>query len=214
MKSSDAFAGSSNLSTAESVAAAREERRRAEEVSRWATVVSAAVVSQQRLGVGTGEDGAPANWRQDVGAMTASIDGDSAERPGQFGSRVLGGVSDATGGDSSADSYLQLRVDAGDLGEVALVVERQEGGLRLTVGAASEEAFARFSMEIGAMREALGARGLAVTTLQLVRMDGLGTVPALGRPVGSSRPPSEQEAARRHGANQKSPKRPRLNLRG
>jgi len=105
-------------------------------------------------------------------------------------------------------------VDGGDLGEVALVVERKADGLQLTVGAASDEAFARFSLEINAMRGALQAQGLEVSSLKLVRMDGLGTVPALGRPVGSPRLLGAEEAARRQRGPQKDPKRPRLNLRG
>jgi flagellar hook-length control protein FliK len=87
---------------------------------------------------------------------------------------------------------LIIRVDGGDLGEVALVVDRKEGAIRVTIGAADAGAEAALGLERAGLMRALHNQGIAVDSVNVVRASKFGTVLA---PLGSKTTQRNREAS-------------------
>ncbi|HEY5956140.1 MAG TPA: hypothetical protein VIV60_06295, partial [Polyangiaceae bacterium] len=77
--------------------------------------------------------------------------------------------------DSNQESQrLQVRVRTKELGEIALIVERLETGLRVRLGAADSGAVSQLIEQSAAVREALESSGHSIDSLEIVRMDAFG----------------------------------------
>jgi len=76
-----------------------------------------------------------------------------------------------------------VRVDGGDLGEVALVVDRKAGAIRVTISAADAGAEAALGLERAGLMRALQSHGITVDSVNVVRANNFGTVLA---PIRSS----------------------------
>jgi Flagellar hook-length control protein FliK len=92
----------------------------------------------------------------------------------------------AAAGEEASDSHenrMIVRVDGGDLGEVALVVDRKAGAIRVTISAADAGAEAALGLERASLTRALESHGITVDSVNVVRANNFGTVLA---PIRSS----------------------------
>lgn len=148
-----------------------------DEFESWAAIVAgclqpAAFVPPVSLGLGTPELVAPEGWRPSVGTLTPS----DVAAFAVTGSSVMGA------GSATDDTLqrIQLRVNTKECGEVALVVERAEDGLRVLIAAVDGNAVTALHREALVMRRALESGGQSVASLKIVRMDQSGTELAKG----------------------------------
>jgi hypothetical protein len=110
---------------------------------------------------------------------------------------------------------IQVRVRTEEFGEIAVVIERVEDGLRVLLGAANPKAVLALTQDCLAVRRALESDGQNVGSLEIVRMDGLGTDLALSRSASSSRARRSQESAQTDAAlGQRKKKTKRLDVTG
>ncbi len=86
-----------------------------------------------------------------------------------------------TGSSSDTPDVLRLQLDGGDLGPLSLVVDRDQGALRVVIGVGNQQAAGALSSEAHRLEEALRSAGLNVAKVRLVAMDQVGTVLADGR---------------------------------
>jgi hypothetical protein len=110
---------------------------------------------------------------------------------------------------------IQVRVRSEEFGEIALVVERADAGLRVVLSAEDPGAIATLRAESRAVRQALEADGQCIGSLEIVRMDGLGTNLAQAKSSSSNRARRLQESAEPgETPNQRRKKSKRLDLIG
>ncbi len=161
--------------TVEAVQADRAEsdkKNTLEQAKRWALVVGAQVSHF----LPPASDMETSAWRGSGGDMT----------PTNVTSIPTGAAESASGeAAKNDDSRMILRVDAGDLGEVALLVDRRDGAMRVTIGVQGSAAEAAVEVERGALLQALQNVGIAVGSVNIVRGASFGTVLA---PPGNSKP--------------------------
>jgi hypothetical protein len=71
---------------------------------------------------------------------------------------------------------LALSVDAGELGELSLVVDRTKAGIRVTIGVSDASALQAVGPERAALERALSATGLSIDSVRVVAQNAGGTV--------------------------------------
>jgi hypothetical protein len=145
--------------------------KRKADVEKWAAMLAAgAAQAQPRL---TSLGHAPDGWRGTVAAMTPASDNghgadSAAEARGPLAHEAI-----ATGA-ASEDGKLQVRVNIGELGELALVVERLADGVKVQISAQDSHVLEMLSLEQDALAAALSDVGHSVTSLSFVKMDRFG----------------------------------------
>lgn len=166
------------------------------ELEQWASEIAAclqqaAPVRPNALGLGSSEPElqVPDGWRRGVEVLTPGVGlgGDGAT------TRAPSGSLDA----ESAPEHqrLQVRVKTAELGEVAVVVERLETGLRVLLGVSDPRAIAAIERDSRAMLQALETDGQAIQSLEIVRMNGVGTDLAPSKVASGQRPRRSNETA-------------------
>ena len=151
---------------------ADDEKLTREQAARWASFVSAQVAAARALPKPSVKE--PTNERRaDAGDLTP---GGANGLPVQ--GAATGALSGTGEGSSSDENRMVVRVDGGDLGEVALTVDRKEGAVRVTISAADAAAEAVLGMERAGLMQALQSHGITVDSVNVVRAGNLGTVPA------------------------------------
>jgi hypothetical protein len=156
------------------------------DLDKWASWIACSLVQLQTppakpLGAGA----TPEGWRGNVEALTP----DAAQPMNSVVLQATNVGASAVSGNAN-DSQLnrvQVRFDAGSLGELALIVERLTDGVRVLIGAENSDLLAAMSGERGAMEQALAGVGHTVASLSFVRMDGIGTDLAQSRLAPSNR---------------------------
>lgn len=115
----------------------------------------------------------PEAWRADVEALTPDLTQSEAS---QTAHAVLAQNVGPTSSSSSENELnrIQVRLNAGDLGELSLVVERSLDGLRVQIGAENNALLATMAKQSAAMAQSIASAGQPVTSLTFVAMDGLG----------------------------------------
>ncbi len=116
----------------------------------------------------------PEAWRADVEALTPDAPRSEASRAMQ---EILGqniGNNSAPGSENELDR-IQVRLNAGELGELSLVVERSLEGLRVQVGAEDKGVLTAIAKQSAALTQTLVSAGQTVSSLTFVPMDGVGT---------------------------------------
>jgi hypothetical protein len=78
-------------------------------------------------------------------------------------------------GDSDALNRIQMRVNTAECGEVAVVVERAEAGLRVLIAASNPLATNTLHREASEMRRTLESQGHHIVSLKIIGMDRHGT---------------------------------------
>ncbi len=115
----------------------------------------------------------PEAWRGDVDALTP----DAARSEASQAARELLGQAIGTGSSSDGENELnriQVRLNAGELGELSLVVERSLDGLRVQIGAENSEVLTAMAKQGVAMAQSLASAGQSVTSITFVPMNGVG----------------------------------------
>jgi flagellar biosynthesis chaperone FliJ len=158
------------------------------ELERWASLVAgclqnASPLQPSTLGLGALEsiEGVPAGWRSSVESLTPDF---GAVGDGQLANTV------APGGGASAsndEQRIQVRVRTEEFGEIALIVERVESGLRVLLGAENSNGVSALTRQCQAVRRVLESGGQSVGSLEIVRMNGLGTDLAESKLAASNR---------------------------
>jgi hypothetical protein len=122
---------------------------------------------------------------------------------------------DTAGVNDTQDRRLILNVDSETLGRVQLIVDREEGGLRILVGSESSSK-SKLSQGKHELSEALSARGVRVQSLRFVTQEEVGTVLAQDRVSKKVRANSKDDSPRddETSARRESRKKRKLNLVG
>jgi hypothetical protein len=107
------------------------------------------------------------DWRPGAGDMTP------AQMPATVAGTAAGAADEAPKND---ENRMIVRVDAGDLGEVALLVDRKEGAMRVTIGVQGPAAEAAVQIERAALMQSLQSAGIHVDSVNVVRASTFGTV--------------------------------------
>ena len=172
---------------------ADDEKTTLEQAERWATLLGTqlSAIAAPALPKLDGEATSPTAWHSGVGDLTPATGG-SLTSPGAANgpAGVSGEATDA------AENRLIVRVDGGDLGEVALVVDRKEGAIRVTISAADAGAQAALGLERAGLLQALKNQGITVESLNFVRSNDFGTA------LAPSRSNATQRAARNESASE------------
>jgi len=145
--------------------------KRKADVEKWAALLAAGAAQAQANLVVQGH--APEGWRGNDEAMTPTADeghlqGQAAE------ARSLQTQTPIATGFESGDNKLQVRVNIGELGELALVVERSANGVKVQISAQDSQILEMLSSERAALTSALSAAGHSITSLAFVTMDRVG----------------------------------------
>lgn len=174
------------------------ERRRRQEVEKWAHALATSVASALPAAAeGETQVGTPAHWRPSDGELTP-------------GAGTVAGAAAAPSEDADPQSPVRLSVNAGDLGEVDIVVDRSAQGVRVIIGLADPNADTALIPELSALQRALEASGIRVASVRTVAQSRVGTVLAQSKfRVAKGDPPVEDE---KHESRRRSSKR--LNLIG
>ncbi len=143
---------------------AREEEIRAtkEQVERWAQAFV------PHVGAPKAAPQPPGDWRGSDGAMTPR----TAQPAVTNNSTALGAEANSDG----SSERLVVSVQAGDLGELSLVLDRSEQGVRVVIGVQNGAAAGLLVPEREALvRHLLGA-GVTLQSVQIVNQSEVGTV--------------------------------------
>jgi hypothetical protein len=153
---------------------ADDEKTTLDQAERWATLLGAQLAATRApVGVPCANTGATNGWRAGAGDMTP---GGANPLPVQMAATDALGTSGQAG--SATENRMIVRVDGGDLGEVALCVDRKDGAIRVTIGAADAAAEATLGVERSVLMQALQSHGITVDSVNVVRGSNFGTVPA------------------------------------
>jgi len=161
---------------------ADDEKTTLKQAERWASLVGAQL-SAHALNVSKppaeSEAGA---WHSGAGDLTPT----TAGRLTESGAATSPSATAAEAGDAGGNRMI-VRVDGGDLGEVALLVDRNAGAIRVTISAADAGAEAALGLERAALTRALQSHGIAVDSVNVVRANNFGTLLAPPRSSASQR---------------------------
>lgn len=140
------------------------ERRRQQETEKWAHTLAASVASALPAAAeGAAETGTPVHWRPSDGELTP-------------GAGPVAGAAGAPADDANSESPVRLSVNAGDLGDVDIVVDRSAQGVRVIIGLADPNADTAMIPELSALQRALEASGIRVASVHAVAQSRVGTV--------------------------------------
>ncbi len=172
--------------------------------TRWAQALANTLGAPAGVAApGVGELTAPT--RQTTGAGT-----DAEPVPGTRA--APNGAASGSEGSPSDTQTLSLRVNAGDLGEITLVVDRAISGTRISIGVDNAHAARAFGPERAALQQALEAYGIRVESVVVVNTRQVGTTIA-GRVEAASRA-KEASKYKEHVGGESSQRKKRLKLIG
>jgi len=184
---SDGFAtGLGNGAASRAHERADDEKTTLEQAERWATLVGAQLSALTPKAIASEEAGA---WHPGAGDLTPATGNRLTESSASNGPLAIG--ADAV---DSNENRMIVRVDGGDLGEVALVVDRHAGAIRVTISAADAGAEAALGLERAGLMAALQNQGITVDSVNVVRANNFGTVLAPTRSNATQRTREATEA--------------------
>lgn len=146
---------------------ADDEKTTLEQAERWATLVGAQLSALAQVRVEPEADA----WHSGAGDLTPGTGNRLTESSGRSGASESPGVAP-----EANENRMIVRVDGGDLGEVALVVDRNAGAIRVTISAADAGAEAALGLERASLTRALESHGITVDSVNVVRANNFGTV--------------------------------------
>jgi hypothetical protein len=185
------------------------------ELSEWAALISGCLQTAPGtpppgIGLGAAEtaESVPAGWRPSVEDMTPE--------KGAFAGAVEAGAGHfaCEGKEGEAPQRIQIRVNTKEFGEVALIIERAEQGLRILLGAVDGRIVSALRQEALAVRRALESGGQSVGSLEVVRMNEVGTVLAQNKLAPGNRARRFREQADTATPSDRKKKQRRINLVG
>lgn len=157
--------------------------KRKADVEKWALLLAAGAAQAQSTAPTLGH--VPDGWRGNVEEMTPANGGE-----GHCG--TSGPVRDtrrtnSTTATSDADAgRLQVRVNIGELGELALVLEHSSEGVKIQISAQDRRILEMMALEQDALAAALSGIGDSIASLSFVPMHRIGT--KLAQPRVTSQP--------------------------
>jgi hypothetical protein len=183
-----------------------EERKTEEQAERWAQALTTHVAAQWPLPV------MPDAWRASdsavtlAGAQTPAPAGNPAG-PSSSAAASSGNAVGSSGNASNDDGRVILHVKTADLGELSLVLDRTQAGVRVVIGVENSVALGEMLPEREALSRQLASSGVNVESIQIVRQSAVGTVLAPQRNVARAalsatpeEPREEEQKARRRGS--------------
>jgi hypothetical protein len=185
--------GFSRTSTSIERDEAARERRGETAAALWVALAERVQCAPQPLGEIEPPNAPPNAWRTSAGDLTPR-----GPAPGSSG--------DASA-DPSAAERLTLRVDGGQMGEVSVTLERQDGALRVVIGLENEGFVHSVAPDARALRSALEGAGLSVHSLNIVPSSEVGTVLAQRR----TSPSGPKPATDPQGSEQQNPETQKRN---
>ena len=185
---------------------ADDEKTTLEQAERWATLVGAQLSAITPKTLASQEAGAwhPGAW--DLTPRTGS-------RLTDVGATNGPALAEGEAADASENRMI-VRVDGGDLGEVALLVDRKDGAIRVTISAADAGAEAALGLERAGLMQALQSHGITVDSVNVVRANNFGTVLAPTRSNATQRTREATEAEAKDDENARRRLARKLNLIG
>jgi len=172
---------------------ADDEKTTLEQAERWATLVGAQLSALAPPAITRSAPEEPGGWHPGAGDLTPATGSNLTES-----GAASGPAKAADAGPDDHENRLIVRVDGGDLGEVALLVDRKAGAIRVTISAADAGAEAALGSERASLMRALQSHGIAVDSVNVVRANNFGTVLAPTRSSAMQRtreaPASEAES--------------------
>lgn len=172
--------------------------KRKSDLEKWAALLAAGVAQVGAQSTPAGFGTPPEAWHGDVEAMTPDSPGDVSPSAGCENQPQTHAVTNGSG-DDLAENQLQVRVQVADVGELALVVERSQDGVKLQISAQDHGILRAMAAEKEALASALAGAGLANASIAFVEMDRVGINLAQQRLN-----PSTQTRIRREDKNQES----------
>ncbi len=162
------------------------------ELEKWAELIAAAAMQSANPppALPAAVD-MPEAWRTDVEALTPEASSSQSTLLARESITLLTDSYSAAGDDAELNR-IQLRLNAGELGELSLVVERSVSGLHVQIGAENSSVLAAIARNSSSMTHALSSIGQPVTTLAFVALDGLGTVLAPSKGAPNNQPKSSK----------------------
>lgn len=186
---------------------ADDEKLTREQAERWASFVSVQVAAARQLPKPSVKE--PTNeQRADAGDLTPQ---GAKNLPAHGASK--GALHGSGEGDGRDENRMVVRVDGGDLGEVAMTVDRKDGAIRVTISAADAAAEAVLGLERVALMQALQSHGITVDSVNVVRVGNSGTVPA-PRSVATRRARESADAESTEGDRERRKQSRKLNIIG
>lgn len=165
------------------------------ELERWASAIAGCLhqtvptsAAQLGLPAPSTQHEVTAGWRPCVEAMTPYEMSSSGAV-----SAPLGRIAAPSSGVEDLQR-IQVRVRTEEFGEIALVVERVEAGLRVLLGAQDPHTVSALMRESEAVRRVLESGGQSVGFIKIVRMTELGTDLAQPKLAPSNRTRGNQES--------------------
>ena len=184
---SDISTGPGGGLTAHAHDRADDEKTTLDQAQRWASLLGAQLAASAVKTITVPVSDTTSAWHSGAGDLTPG-NGAQASNTG-----ARSGAAEGTGGSAdSGENRMIVRVDGGDLGEVALLVDRKEGAIRVTISAADAGAEAALGLERAGLLAALQSQGIIVDSVNVVRANNFGTVLA---PIRSNAAPRTREAA-------------------
>jgi len=150
---------------------ADDEKTTLDQAERWATLLGAQLSAVLPKAIASEPTSA---WHSGAGDMTPSNAARGADASGAASG--AGARSDSGQTADPTENRMIVRVDGGDLGEVALLVDRKDGAIRVTISAADAVAEAALGMERSALVQVLQSHGITVDSVNVVRANNFGTV--------------------------------------
>jgi hypothetical protein len=165
---------------------ADDEKTTLDQAERWATLLGAQLSAVVPKTIASEPTSA---WHSGAGDLTPS----NAARGVDSGT-AMGSLADTGEAADESENRMIVRVDGGDLGEVALVVDRKDGAIRVTISAADAGAEAALGLERSGLMRALQSHGITVDSVNVVRANNFGTVLAPTRSNAAQRTREAAEA--------------------
>lgn len=166
---------------------ADEEKTTLDQAQRWASLLGAQLAATTVKTLTPPVSDTTSAWHSGAGDLTPS----NASAGTGVGATEASAVGPGPGGEAREERMI-VRVDGGDLGEVALIVDRKQGAIRVTISAADAGAEAALGLERAGLLTALQNQGITVDSVNVVRAGNFGTVLA---PTRSNATQRAREAA-------------------
>jgi hypothetical protein len=152
----------------------------------WAAALSATGFVPARRPISLGEPEPATPWHPRDGALT----------PGAPGEARDAGENEPI----AATNRVALRVDAADLGEVAIAIDRMDSGIRVTLEARDDRAARALEPERQRIVDVLTSTGVRVDSVTVIRS---GMTPGPGIPLAQGTERVADESAESRNANQR-----------
>jgi hypothetical protein len=146
--------------------------RRKADAEKWAALLAAGAA--RALDNASSLGNAPDGWRGNVEGMTPANAGDPRSNGSTETQKALDARPVAAAGEAESEK-LQVRVSIGELGELALVLERSGEGVKIQISAQDRRILETMALEREALTTALSGVGRSIVSLSFVPMDRVGT---------------------------------------